>query len=129
MDIYTFQHNRAYNPPAATIEIEIRGIGQRDAHVKLNALVDSGSDGTLIPIDLLRQVQARRTGQTRVRGFLTETQAVNIYWIELRIRNIILSPVYVVGVQGLDEALIGRDVLNHLIVTLHGPAQVTEVSQ
>ena len=37
-------------------------------------------------------------------------------------------PVEVIGRQGVDEIVIGRDVLNQLIVTLNGLAHVTEIS-
>lgn len=38
------------------------------------ALMDSGADGTLVPIDLLEQVGARQVGTARIRGILGQSQ-------------------------------------------------------
>lgn len=127
MNIYTFPHSRAYNPSAPTVEIELRRARRSDSYIKLNALVDSGSDGTLIPFEHLRRINARYAGQTRVRGLLGERRMIDSYWVSVRLGAIELPALTVVAVQDLEDALIGRDILNQLIVTMNGHAQVTEV--
>ncbi len=128
MDIFTYPHNRRYNPAAPMIELEMSHAGRLQPAIRFSALVDSGADVTFVPETYLTQINARYAGQARVRSFLGERQFASVYQVRLQIGSFILDPVRVVTLPELTEALIGRDVLNHLIVTLNGLAQVTEVS-
>ena len=72
--------------------------------------------------------QAHKGDQAWLRGTAQNRIRVELYWIWLRIGD--HRPLYieVVGdIQG-EEAILGRDVLNQLIVTLNGLASVVEVS-
>lgn len=60
-------------------------------------------------------------------GFGRVSLSRSEYIVRLLLGELIL-PVEVIGREGLDEIIIGRDVLNQLIVTLNGLASVTEIS-
>lgn len=128
MDILTFSYSRSYSPPAPVLEIQVWRVGRTAGYETVQALVDSGADGTLLPISLLKRVNARYVGQVGIRGMENVTQQADYYLVSLRVGTTEIPAVYVVAVETEGEALIGRNVLNHLVVTLNGPAQVTEVS-
>lgn len=128
MDIFTYSYSSLYHPPAPMLELELSWSERKDSTVRINALIDSGSDVTLIPRVYLKQVGARRAGEARVRGLFGERQLAAAYYVNIQIGASQLEGMRVVGVDDLSEALIGRDILNHLIVTMNGLAQVTEVS-
>lgn len=109
------------------IEIGVNVPGQGQAAEILTAVVDSGSDGTLIPIDILEKIKARYVGDGRIRGILGNSQPVQIYLISLHVGSHLIPAARVVAVSEGDETLLGRNVLNELVITLNGPASVTEV--
>jgi hypothetical protein len=54
-------------------------------------------------------------------------QTVNLYRVEVQIGTYKIPGIRVIGINN-NEAIIGRDVLNHLIVTLDGIAGETAIS-
>jgi predicted aspartyl protease len=92
----------------------------------VTALVDSGADATMIPINLLRKIRALVVETRRLRGVTGSSKVVQLYGVTIRIEGFVLPAVHVIATVG-DEATLGRNVLNHLIVTLNGLAGVTEI--
>jgi len=95
--------------------------------IELTALVDSGSDVTLIPINILQAVGARHTKTKQLRGVTGVAKRVGLYLVSIRISTHIAHVVHVVAGDKATEVILGRDVLNHHVVTLDGPAGVTEI--
>lgn len=52
---------------------------------------------------------------------------VDRYLVAIRIGSQVIRGLQVVAALASGDAVIGRDVLNQLVVTLDGPAEVTEV--
>ncbi|NBD36615.1 MAG: hypothetical protein GVY30_11540 [Chloroflexi bacterium] len=104
------------------VDVTVTTPGQQHASMTITALVDSGADGSLIPITILEQVGARYVDKARMRGVLGHSQMVDIYLATLQI-----GENWVHRVEG-KEAVLGRNVLNHLVITLDGLAEVTEIS-
>jgi len=128
MDILTFPYNPAYVPSAPEIECELSRTGRARGTVRLTALVDSGADGTFLPISVLDRIQARYVGQARLQRGQSESEIVDVYMVNLAIGDKTLPAVQVVATPDDAEPLIGRNVLNQLVITLNGPASVTELS-
>ena len=63
-----------------------------------------------------------------MRGTTGERVLVDLYTIAVQIGPYQQGLLEVVGVTTDDEVILGRDVLNHLVATLNGPAYVVEVS-
>jgi hypothetical protein len=59
----------------------------------------------------------------------TQRLPIRLYRLWLRIGSYRLPSVRVVGATTPESAALGCDVLHHLIITLHGLAAVTEISQ
>lgn len=81
----------------------------------------------MIPVSYLKQIGARKGKQTIVHGYLGHRDLVDRYIISLEFAHFARSEIVVVGVPKTNEAVIGRDVLNALVVTLNGAASVVEI--
>jgi hypothetical protein len=125
--VYSFDYDTSYIPSIPVVEIEVTS--ERDEPgVHLRAIVDSGADATIVPMRYLLRVQARKGEKAWLRGTAQQRILVAQYKVWLHIRG--LRPLYLQAVgdaQG-QEAILGRDVLNQLIVTLNGLASVVEIS-
>ena len=125
--VFTYDYDTTYQPPMPMVELKV-GPALQEASLELAALVDSGADATIVPLRYLRQLQARRSRKAWMRGTTGERVLIDLYNVAIRIGPYQQSLPEVVGVASEDEVIVGRDVLNHLNVTLNGPAYVTEVS-
>lgn len=63
-----------------------------------------------------------------MRGVTGTRKRVGIYTVSIQISTHIIHTVHAVASDTGTEAILGRDVLNYLIVTLDGPAGVTEIN-
>ncbi len=126
--LYTFEYDTSYVPSMPVVEIRI---GQRNTvpGVALPAIIDSGADATIIPAGWLDQVQARRSERAWMSTAAGTRRIVNLYVISLRIGDYEQRALSVIAGLDSEEAMIGRDVLNYLILTLNGLASVTEITK
>jgi hypothetical protein len=124
--IYSYDYDTTYNPAMPMVEMTI-GIAMSDPSLDLAALVDSGADATLIPISYLHQIRARRSRKTWMRGTAGGRILVDLFAISLRLGSFTQAHLEVVGDTENNEIILGRDVLNHLSVTLNGPASSVEI--
>jgi len=127
--VYTYTYSEEYDPPMPVIEVGVSLPKQNAAEVTTLALLDSGSDGTLISIDLLESIGAKPVGPARVHGLWGGSQAATMYLVKLYIGPHQLYAIRVAGVAVNDECLIGRNVLNQLVVILNGHAGVVEIRE
>lgn len=125
--VYTYEYDQTYDPPMPIVEIGLTVLGRTDAETTVTALIDSGSDGTLIPIDILEAIGARYLDKARIRSILGNSQAVNLYLVSLRLGQQQIHAARVVAIAAGDEIILGRNVLNELVIILNGPASVTEI--
>jgi len=120
-----FPYNTDHAPPMpvcqATFSVETTG-----RRLTLPAVVDTGADATLIPLDYLRQLGARRVFESGLRSQWGERRAVFLYLVDVQVGDIALPGLYAVGDDVGQEVVLGRDVLNRLRLLLDGPAQVTQ---
>ena len=126
--LYTYPYSRNYQPAMPVTEIGLGKGGQSEPGLMRLALVDSGADGTLVQVDLLDEIGARLVGAARIKSILGDSQAADIYLVSLRVGPHLLGALRVVaGAEG-DEIILGRNVLNQLVVTLNGLAGAVEIS-
>ena len=124
--VYTYDYNRDYQPAMPTVRIEI-GPAMAAVSLPLTALVDSGADATIIPQRYLQQIRARRGRTAWMRGTTGVRKRVMLYPISLQLGSFKQMHLEVVADDEYDEIIIGRDVLNHLTVTLDGPANSVQI--
>ena len=125
--LYTYTYDTSYVPSMPIIELLI-GRAQATPLLHITAIVDSGADATMIPVSYLKQIGARKGKQAVVRSYFGTRDLVDRYDVSLQFANFTRSQVSVVGVTQTMEAVIGRDILNALIVTLNGLATSVEIS-
>ena len=81
----------------------------------------------MLPITTLQTIGARYVETRQMRGVTGVALTVDLYVVIIQIGRQVIHAIRAVATQD-DEAIIGRDVLNQLVVTLNGPAEVTEMS-
>lgn len=126
-----YEYDRTYNGPALpVVDLEVYRAGNRHNGITIShALLDSGADATMIPLRVLQQVKAQKVDWTRVRGVHGPSYVVEIYEVDLKLGVDLVPSLFVVADKFNSDAVIGRDLLNHFIVTLNGLAGVVEISQ
>ena len=85
--------------------------------------VDSGSDLTLIPSDILAKAGARRIDVVQAEDFEGNEIELVRYQVTLEISDLLLRHLRVGALPTGREALLGRDVLNRFVLTLDGPSK------
>lgn len=119
--VYTYEYNTTYRPPAPMAELVI-GPALSDPTLELIALVDSGADATSVPLRYLEAVAARRSRRAWMSGMTGSSVLVDLYAVAIQLGPYHQGVLEVVADTLNAEAIIGRDILNHLSVTLNGPA-------
>ena len=76
----------------------------------------------ILPIPLLESAGARYVEQRQMRGITGPSVLVRLYLVSIHIAGEAIHGLRVVGLTNGTDALIGRDVLNQLRLTLDGPA-------
>jgi predicted aspartyl protease len=123
-----FPYSKDFTPPAPTLDIVLSTMATDLAVGPVEALVDTGADTTVVPIDYLDHIRAPITMEMWARGKWGGRRRVNLFLVDIHIGNSILPHVQVVGDEAGNEVILGRDVLNQLELLLDGPAAVTRVS-
>ena len=126
--VYAYDYDLAYLPAMPVVTVQI---GRPDAATSLTlpALVDSGADATMIPIRHLKQVNAIKRQQVFIRSVSGKRAGAYLYTISLQFAHYERQRINVVGNQDTNETIIGRDILNHLVVTLDGLANAVLVAR
>ena len=127
MLVYNYDYDTTYNPAMPIIEIKVGNIATLPTLV-LKALVDSGSDGTIIPLPYLKQIGARKYQKKWMRTITGQRAQIGLYLISIQIGIAQRARLAVAGDPQLEEAIIGRDLLNQFVVTLDGLASAILIS-
>lgn len=125
--IYTYDYDTRYQPAMPAMQIQI-GSFETDLIINTQAIVDSGADGTIIPIQTLARLNVSSEQTKLMRGVAGGAINVALYPVKILVAGQ-QFPVSAVGDEIGREIIIGRDVLNQMQVTLNGLAHMVEVSQ
>jgi predicted aspartyl protease len=128
--IYTFEYDPDYpfGPAMPMVEIQIRPVGRTGDNVSIQAVVDSGADATILPVRYVQAAGVEKVGKARMRWGGHAGQIYDVYLAVVTIGALQVPGVRILADEHRDEPVLGRDVLNHLVVTLNGPASVVEIS-
>ncbi len=121
------EYNRAYEPPAPYFDIFVRSVEGELIEESISALLDSGADATMLPLPILERTKAPYLEKMMMRWGESIPELVDIYVATIRIGSHIIPGVNVIAMPADSEAMLGRDVLNHLVVMLDGLALETTV--
>ncbi len=126
MALYSYDYNRNYSLSAPIVAIDVYGTNANSQ--KITALIDSGADATMLPFSLLEQLGADEVETRYLRTITGRRSIVDLYRVSIHIGPFQIPAIRAIATDSSMEAIIGRDVLNQLIVTLNGLAGVTEIS-
>ena len=128
--VYSYEYDSAYFGPAMpVVELELGVAESEQTTLVLSALVDSGADATMIPVRYLRQIGADIVDRRQMRSSANVLYPVDIYAVSLKVGPFRHTASEVVGNRQSNDVILGRDILNHMVVTLNGLANVVELSQ
>jgi hypothetical protein len=120
MDRQMIEYDRRFDPPAPVVQATVRHIVQQRRRITAAALLDTGSDVTAIPASLVQRLQLIPFSRLQLEDVSGETRTVLTYAVHLTIGELTLPRLEVIQ-TGLDQVIVGRDVLNYLYVLLSGP--------
>jgi predicted aspartyl protease len=126
---HPYDSDYIHGPALPVVELRVKAIAAQDAGVSLRALVDSGADATILPLHILRSGQIEKVGRARLRWGPNDSRPYDVYLATVEIGPYVIHGVRALADPSGDEAVLGRDVLNQLVVTLNGLAGVVELSQ
>jgi predicted aspartyl protease len=129
MRLFTYPYDQAYQPAMPVVDVRIISPHSGESAGPFTAVLDSGADGTLIPVDLLEQIDVLSIASANLRGITGERRAVKLYLVNLEIGPSRLRGIRVASMPMRTEFILGRNVLNQMTVTLNGLALVTEIPQ
>jgi len=115
---HTYDQN--YIPPFPTLPIVLhnpktgKSVSCRLAHL------DTGADSTVVPHALLEEIGSKEIDVNYIRSPWGERRAVGIHTIDIEVDGEYLSAIEVVCNKVGDEILLGRNILNRLIILLDG---------
>lgn len=124
--VFSYNYNSDYSPSMPTVELSI-GLPAVETVIDVEGIVDSGADATIVPVRYLLEIEARRSRKAIMRSITGEEALVDLYAVAVRLGPYRQGFLEVIGDISGDETIVGRDILNHLSVTLNGPAAVVEV--
>jgi hypothetical protein len=118
----SYSYLDTYTPPAPVLEIELCAPESSEWYGPYPALVDTGADFSVIPLELLRPLNPPSIRPVILSSQWKDRRQVLIYKIDLRVGEIVLPAIDVAGDPYSGDVLLGRNLLNKLDLRLQGPA-------
>lgn len=122
-----YEYSSRYTPAAPVCEIYLGRAGQPTILGPLTALIDTGSDMTIIPAAYLTQLQAKRVSRGRARSIWGDSRVVDIYMVSFALHSLQISTLQVLADDQAEDVVIGRRVLSRFKLVLDGPSAMTEI--
>ncbi|MCX6030822.1 MAG: hypothetical protein NT169_16190 [Chloroflexi bacterium] len=119
-------YDTAYEPPFPAAPVVLYNNEEGLRTEKVQALLDTGSDGSLVPIAYLEEILAPPMADTHIRSHWGEWCAAQLFAVDLELGSLRLPGVFVVGDEQGNEIVLGRNVLNKLRLLLDGPSAFTD---
>jgi predicted aspartyl protease len=120
-------YNTDYFPSAPFCKVYIGAGGEPPLLGPIRALLDTGADISVIPMQYLQRLTIHPIRHSTARSIWGDRRTVDIYAISLRLDNLRLRAVQVLGDAQGDEIVLGRTILNRLHIVLDGPAAVLDI--
>jgi predicted aspartyl protease len=124
--IYPYKTD-GFNLPAPVLEVSLSLPMTSGDIIKVPALLDSGADMTVIPRNVVQQLQLKYVDEILAVGFDGIVKKTFVYSTKIIFDKLGDFIIRVITSEN-DHALIGRDILNRWSVFLRGREKVFEIS-
>ncbi|MBU4266868.1 MAG: hypothetical protein L6243_07140 [Candidatus Altiarchaeales archaeon] len=116
-----------HNPPAPVINITIT-VPDSSTSRDISGLIDTGGDGTLIPMSIIDDLNLQPVGEWDILDFEgTYVGTKTTYSANISLGDINFDLIAVAPFED-EEAMIGRDIINELTILLKGKEQIFEIT-
>lgn len=92
-----YRYSRNYYPPAPVVDVTFVTAAESLQSSPMRAFVDSGADGTIVPITYLNEIRAPVTTEISIRSQWGESRRVLLYLVDVQIGDITFPGIEVVG--------------------------------
>ena len=124
--VYSYDTENFY-PPAPALEVSLSApVSTFTPSVKSLAILDSGADMTVIPQQVVQQLQLKCVDEILVSGFDGILKKYFVYSVKLIFDNLGDFVIRTLAEQQ-DYIIIGRDILNRWLLFLKGPNKIFEI--
>jgi predicted aspartyl protease len=121
-------YDATFNPPAPVADVSISHPVTGAESDALRGKFDTGTDVTVIPEQLLTQLNLTAKGHIWTRGYEGSYSQRSVYYVRITIEGFPVASVRCIAtVRG--DVLIGRNVLNRFFITLDGKRQTFALSE
>lgn len=124
-----FSYSTDYAPPAPGADVKLRPPEESTMLGPFPAIVDTGADMCVVPDRYLKRWRLPAEDYGYLRSQWGERRKVAIYSLDIEIGAARYVAVDVVADERGDEIILGRNLLNKLVVTLNGPQQELEIME
>ncbi|MFN8442431.1 MAG: hypothetical protein U0175_16770 [Caldilineaceae bacterium] len=129
----TFKFETSLYPPSPVLSVYLSCPRRAVQTAALTALIDTGSDFSLCSEEILLEIGAPESRTAQLRGMWSNFAITTLYFVDIHLPNGILPGIEVAsvldteGAFGNEDLILGRNVLNKLILLLEGPKQQTTI--
>jgi hypothetical protein len=116
-----------YWPPFPVLEISFAVRDEAPSVEPLQALIDTDADGTFVPVKYIKQLNIPVSGQMIVHPHFGTPQVAHTHTLDILVGSYRFSAIEVVGDNYSKEIIVGRNLLNKLVLLLDGPHHLTDV--
>lgn len=131
----SFAYSPKYLPAAPVLPIRLSAPFSTRYSPPLRALIDTGADYSMAPIKPLIDCDAPPVRWAYMRGIWGERRQVMLYMVDMHIDDMVLPGIEIAGVQNeesadiSEEAILGRNVINQILLLLDGPNRQLDLLQ
>jgi predicted aspartyl protease len=108
-----------FHPPAPFLDVRVFNPVDSSKVVSRRGKLDTGADFCAIPDALIDLLELLPEDTVITRGYNHETKVCDVFRVSLEVAGQQFENIAVIATPR-EDVLIGRDVLNHFVITLNG---------
>ncbi|MBI3537186.1 MAG: retroviral-like aspartic protease family protein [Chloroflexi bacterium] len=120
-------YDTSFIPPAPFLEIQLGAPDAAFAIGPVRAFVDTGADVSIVPLRYLEPLYLQADNRKFLRSSWGERRLVDVYFLDVAVGNRRLPLVEIIADERGDEMILGRNLLNKLMLILNGPNLILEL--
>lgn len=122
-----YSYDTRFTPPFPVLPVQLYVMDDSNGGEEQMAYLDTGADATLVPSTIIHTIGVEESYTSRLRSHWGEYRDVSIYMVDMKIAGETLPGIEVIADDLGKDLLIGRNVLNRLLLLFDGYRQQIEV--